>query len=94
MDVSGSEGRDPIEDFEAINDELRQYSPDLAARPQIVVANKTDLLYDTAQLDAFRAYVEEKGYAFFAMSAATHQARVSLCAHCRAAVRAAARHGL
>ena len=73
VDVSGSEGRDPIEDFEAINDELRQYSPDLAARPQIVVANKTDLLYDTAQLDAFRAYVEEKGYAFFAMSAATHQ---------------------
>ena len=50
VDVSGSEGRDPIEDFEAINDELRQYSPDLAARPQIVVANKTDLLYDTAQL--------------------------------------------
>ena len=46
VDVSGSEGRDPIEDFEAINDELRQYSPDLAARPQIVVANKTDLLYD------------------------------------------------
>lgn len=73
VDVSGSEGRDPIEDFEAINDELRQYSPDLAARPQIVVANKTDLLYDTAQLDAFHAYVEEKGYAFFAMSAATHQ---------------------
>ena len=73
VDVSGSEGRDPIEDFEAINDELRQYSPDLAARPQIVVATKTDLLYDTAQLDAFRAYVEEKGYAFFAMSAATHQ---------------------
>ena len=73
VDVSGSEGRDPIEDFEAINDELRQYSPDLAARPQIVVANKTDLFYDTAQLDAFRAYVEEKGYAFFAMSAATHQ---------------------
>ena len=73
VDVSGSEGRDPIEDFEAINDELRQYSPDLAARPQIVVANKTDLLYDTAQLDVFRSYVEEKGYAFFAMSAATHQ---------------------
>ena len=73
VDVSGSEGRDPIEDFEAINDELRQYSPDLAARPQIVVANKTDLLYDTEQLDVFRAYVEEKGYSFFAMSAATHQ---------------------
>ena len=57
VDVSGSEGRDPIEDFEAINDELRQYSPVRAARPQIVVANKTDLRYDTAQLDSFRAYV-------------------------------------
>ena len=73
MDVSGSEGRDPIADFDAINEELRQYSPELATRPQIVVANKTDLLADPAQLDAFRAHVEEAGYAFMAMSAATHQ---------------------
>ena len=63
-DVSGSEGRDPIADFDAINEELRQYSPELATRPQIVVANKTDLLADPAQLDAFRAHVEEAGYAF------------------------------
>ena len=73
VDVSGSEGRDPIADFDAINEELRQYSPELATRPQIVVANKTDLLADPAQLDAFRAHVEEAGYAFMAMSAATHQ---------------------
>ena len=73
VDVSGSEGRDPIADFNAINEELRQYSPELATRPQIVVANKTDLLADPAQLDAFRAHVEEAGYAFMAMSAATHQ---------------------
>ena len=45
----------------------------LKRRPQIVVANKTDLLADPAQLDAFRAHVEEAGYAFMAMSAATHQ---------------------
>ena len=70
VDVSGSEGRDPIADFDAINEELRQYSPELATRPQIVVANKTDLLADPAQLDAFRAHVEEAGYAFMAMSAA------------------------
>ena len=45
----------------------------LKRRPQIVVANKTDLLADPAQLDAFRAHVEEVGYTFMAMSAATHQ---------------------
>ena len=73
VDVSGSEGRDPIADFDAINEELRQYSPELATRPQIVVANKTDLLAAPAQLDAFRAHVEEAGYEFMAMSAATHQ---------------------
>ena len=73
VDVSGSEGRDPIADFDAINAELREYSPELATRPQIAVANKTDLLADTEQLDAFRAHVEELGYEFFAMSAATHQ---------------------
>ena len=73
VDVSGSEGRDPIEDFDTINAELQQYSEDLAARPQIVVANKTDLLEDREQLDAFRAHVEELGYTFMEMSAATHQ---------------------
>ena len=73
VDVSGSEGRDPIADFDAINAELREYSPELATRPQIAVANKTDLLADTKQLDAFRAHVEGLGYEFFAMSAATHQ---------------------
>ena len=73
VDVSGSEGRDPIEDFDTINAELQQYSEDLATRPQIVVANKTDLLMDDEVLDAFRAHVEELGYQFMAMSAATHQ---------------------
>ena len=73
VDVSGSEGRDPIEDFEAINLELKQYSAELATRPQIVVANKTDLLADPEQLEAFRAHVEAQGYQFMAMSAATHQ---------------------
>ena len=73
VDVSGSEGRDPIADFDAINAELKQYSPELAQRPQIVVANKTDLLADPEQLEAFRCHVEEAGYEFMAMSAATHQ---------------------
>ena len=73
VDVSGSEGRDPIEDFEAINLELKQYSEELATRPQIVVANKTDLLADAEQLESFRAHVEAQGYQFMSMSAATHQ---------------------
>ena len=73
VDVSGSEGRDPIADFETINAELRQYSPELAGRPQIVVANKTDLLADQQLLEDFRNHVEGLGYTFLAMSAATHQ---------------------
>jgi len=73
VDVSGSEGRDPIEDFEAINQELAMYSPQLASRPQIVAANKCDLVYDKEQVDTFRKYIEGKGYKFFEMSAATRQ---------------------
>ena len=73
VDVSGSEGRDPIADFETINAELRQYSPELAGRSQIVVANKTDLLTDQQLLEDFRSHVEGLGYTFLAMSAATHQ---------------------
>ena len=81
VDVSGSEGRDPIADFDAINAELKEYSPELATRPQIAVANKTDLLMDTAQLDAFRAPVDVLGFEFFAMSAATHQGTRELVRH-------------
>ena len=81
LDIAGSEGRDPVEDFDAINAELKEYSPELATRPQIAVANKTDLLMDTAQLDAFRAHVEALGYEFFAMSAATHQGTRELVQH-------------
>ena len=73
VDVSGSEGRDPLADFDAINEELKNYSPELARRPQIVVGNKTDLLQDPQQLEALRRQVEEAGYTVLEMSAATHQ---------------------
>ena len=74
VDVSGSEGRDPIEDFEAINKELHEYSEELASRPQIVVANKCDILGDNREpIERFKAYVEERGYTFFEISAAAHQ---------------------
>lgn len=73
VDASGSEGRDPIEDFEAINTELREYNPELADRPQIVVANKCDLIPPESDLlSKLREYVTQHGYDFIEMSAATH----------------------
>ena len=74
VDVSGSEDRDPVEDFEKINAELEQYSPELAGRPMIVAANKLDLIPEGSDnLERLRAYVTEKGYEFYDISAATHQ---------------------
>ncbi len=72
VDVSGSEGRDPIADFEAINEELKSYNLDLASRPQIVAGNKCDIVEDREMVEKFKAYVEEKGYTFFEISAAAH----------------------
>lgn len=72
VDVSGSEGRDPVEDFETINAELREYSPELAGRKMIVAANKTDILADRTLLDKLKAHVEAQGLRFFELSAAAH----------------------
>ena len=70
VDVSGSEGRDPIEDFDKINRELEQYSPRLMKKPQIVEANKIDLISeDDPKYLEFKEYVESKGYKVFPMSA-------------------------
>lgn len=70
VDVSGSEGRDPIEDFDKINRELEQYSPRLMKKPQIVAANKIDLISeDDPKYLEFKEYVESKGYKVFPMSA-------------------------
>lgn len=68
VDVSGSEGRDPCEDFDAINRELAVFSEDLAKRPQIVAGNKCDLA-SPEQIERFRNYVEQKGYEFFELTA-------------------------
>ena len=73
VDVSGSEGRDPVADFEAINQELKQYSPELAGRHMIVAANKTDIMDDPALLDKLRAHVEGLGLELMEISAAAHQ---------------------
>jgi len=73
VDVSGSEGRDPVEDFETINAELAGWSPELAQRKMIVVANKMDIMTDPELLERLRAHVESKGMELFELSAAAHQ---------------------
>ena len=71
VDISGIEGRDPIDDFEKINEELRLYNERLSTRPQLVVANKSDLLFDESIYENFKKTMEEKGYEVLKMSAAT-----------------------
>ena len=73
VDVSGSEGRDPVEDFITINNELSQYSPELARRPMIVVANKIDILQDPENLTRLREYTDSLGLPLYEMSAAIHK---------------------
>ena len=74
VDVSGSEGRDPVEDFNAICDELANYSVDLSTRPMIVAANKIDLLPpDSDNLQRLRACVEAAGCELYEISAGTTQ---------------------
>lgn len=68
VDAAGSEGRDPIEDFNTINAELIKFNPDMADLPQIVVGNKIDLATDE-QLEKLEKYFTEKGYQYFTMCA-------------------------
>ena len=68
LDVSGSEGRDPIDDFNTINNELKTFSEELAERPQIIVGNKCDLT-DEGRVNEIKAWFEERGYAFFPIMA-------------------------
>lgn len=71
VDIAGSEGRNPKEDFDKINNELKKYSFAVSDKPQIVAGNKIDLIYDEEQIEDFKTYVEDVGYKFFPMSAAT-----------------------
>ena len=72
VDVSGSEGRDPIEDFEKINAELKNYSEKLSKKPMLVAANKIDMAEDDV-LEAFTDYVTSKGFEVFPISAPIHE---------------------
>ncbi len=73
VDVSGSEGRDPVEDFEAIQAELAQWSEDLPKKPTIVAANKVDIAEDRERAEALKAHAESLGLPYFEISAAAHQ---------------------
>jgi GTP-binding protein len=72
VDVSGIEGRNPRDDFEIINAELKKFNEELAQRPQIVAANKSDMATEE-QIDEFRSYIEQQDIPFFCISAATTQ---------------------
>lgn len=72
VDISGSEGRDPFDDFIKINEELKKYDVKLWDRPQIVAANKSDMLYDDKKFEEFKAKILKLGYKnVFKISAAT-----------------------
>jgi GTPase len=70
VDLAGVDGREPLEDFDVINEELKQYSPKLAQRRQVVLGNKVDILTNPSVVEKMKQKVEEQGYAFFAVSAA------------------------
>lgn len=73
VDISGIEGRNALEDFDKINEELKMYNEKLSTRPQVVVANKCDILEDEGIYEEFRNELESRGYKVFKMSAATRQ---------------------
>jgi len=74
VDISGVEGRNPIEDFKRINEELKKYSIKLWDRPQIIAANKSDMLYDEEVYENFKKELQAMGYdKIYKISAATNE---------------------
>ena len=75
VDAAGSEGRDPVEDVYKINQELEAYNPDIASRPQVIAANKTDLIYegDENPVDRLKKEFEPKGIKVFPISGVSGQ---------------------
>lgn len=69
VDISGSDGRDPYEDFKIINNELVKFNPDLAKRPMIVAGNKCDMATDE-QIADYKKFINDQGYDFFPIMAA------------------------
>ena len=75
VDAAGTEGRDPIQDIYAINKELEAYNPEIAKRPQVIAANKIDVIYDTenSPVEAIKNEFEPKGIRVFPISAVSGQ---------------------
>lgn len=73
IDSSGIEGRNPVEDFNTINNELKSYSEKLSKRTQIIVANKADLMQDETAYKELEKVAKEKGLAIFKISGVTGQ---------------------
>ena len=72
IDIAGTEGRDPIEDYYAINQELEKYGDSVSQIPQIIALNKSDMLYDNSSIERFKEILPE-GTAVFVISAYTHE---------------------
>jgi GTP-binding protein len=81
VDAAGVDGRDPVDDYRQINEELRLYQPELALRPQIVVLNKVDLPEAQANLARLRATIDLPDQAVFEISAATRAGVDALVQH-------------
>ena len=71
VDVSSAAGRDPVDDFDVIMNELRLFDPEVAAKPQIVAANKIDALDDADRLARLERHVRERGLPCYKVSGAT-----------------------
>ena len=73
VDAAGTEGRDPVEDIYKINEELKAYNPEIAARPQVIAANKTDVIYPEGEdpVERLKKEFEPKGYPVFPISGVT-----------------------
>lgn len=87
VDAAGVDGRDPLDDYQKINEELRLYSPELADLPQIVVANKADLPEAAEHIERLRKRASADGREFYVISAATNQGTSALMLHVDALVR-------
>jgi GTPase len=81
VDAAGVDGRDPLDDYHKINQELRLYQPELARRPQIVALNKADLSEAQANLDRLRAAIQAPGTEVFVISGATRAGVDALMQH-------------
>ncbi len=81
VDMAAIEGRDPVEDFKVINQELEKYNPVLAGRPQVIAANKMEIPGAEENLERFRKAVESEEYMVFPVSAATNKGLKELMYH-------------